>query len=271
MKHLIVIIAGILMLSAFSGKEVYEPVTHHIAKGEQLEFKVNFGIFTVGRANMMVYPETYEIHNRPCYKVDVFGKTTGAVGWLAKVDDNWGAYVDTAALLPHITWRNIAEGKFRKNELVNFDHQADLVKAKVINNKTGRYKEPEIYDAPDNVRDLIGGFLYLRSLDFSRAKYQDTIQLHAFFEDTIYDFRIMYMGRERVKTKVGVINTVKLVPIMPDNKLFAGENSITLWLSDDKNKIPVKAEANMFIGRAGIEIINFDGLNHAVNFDKEKG
>jgi hypothetical protein len=52
---------------------------------------------------------------------------------------------------------------------------------------------------------------------------------------------------------------------MPDNKLFAGENSITTWFSDDKNRIPLKVSANMFIGSAGVELISYKGLRNPVN------
>jgi hypothetical protein len=49
---------------------------------------------------------------------------------------------------------------------------------------------------------------------------------------------------------------------MPDNKLFDGENSITCWLSDDANKIPVKIQAKMFIGHTGLELEAFRGLRN---------
>jgi hypothetical protein len=49
---------------------------------------------------------------------------------------------------------------------------------------------------------------------------------------------------------------------MPPNKLFDGENSITIWFSDDKNFIPLKVSANMFIGSAGVELTAFQGLRN---------
>ena len=263
----IVFIISFLIFTAFvfkndNGADILNP---GIKKGEFLEYKVNFGIFTVGHAQMKIYPEFYDVNNRKCYKIDVFGQTSGAASWLTKVDDNWGAYIDSAALLPHVSWRKLREGRFRKDELVNFNHKNNTIEVKVVDKKTGEFKEPEYYEAPNNVQDIIGGFVYLRSLDYSEFIKNDTIRLHAFFEDTIYDFRIMYKGRETIKTKAGKFKAIKLVPIMPDNKLFAGENSVTMWLSDDKNKILIKAEANMFIGKAGFEITDFENVKHEPN------
>ena len=44
---------------------------------------------------------------------------------------------------------------------------------------------------------------------------------------------------------------------MPENKLFDGENSIKVWLSDDINKVPLKIRANMFVGAVEVDITDF--------------
>lgn len=273
-RNLISSIVFMLMftLTAFNDPEVVYPYypDFSINRGEVLEFKVSYGFIAVGKAQMKVGKNLYPVNERICYKVDINGKTTGAIDWVAKVNDNWGAYVDTAAILPHIAYRNIEEGNYRKKELVKFDHKTDMIEAKSINNKTGEFKEPLYHQAPDNVRDLISGYMLFRGVDFSNFQINDTLKIDAFFEDTVYDFQVLFKGREEVNTKLGKINAIKLVPIMPDNKLFDGENSITTWFSDDLNKIPLKVEANMFIGSAGVELISALGVKHPINFAKIK-
>ncbi|MDN5204644.1 DUF3108 domain-containing protein [Fulvivirgaceae bacterium BMA10] len=272
MKRLITGLVIIIFFSAFAVNDtgIYKDVEHNsFAKGELLQFKVTFGIFTVGKGQMKIHNTSYKINNRNCLRVDVQGKTTGAVSWVAKVDDNWGAYIDSAALVPHISYRKIKENKYRKDELIKFDHATDMIEAKVADKKTGLYKEPEYYKAPDNIFDMIGGYMYLRTIDFNKHNIGDTLTIDAFFEDTVYDFRIMYQGKEVVNTKIGKMNAIKLVPIMPDNKLFDGENSISVWFSDDENRIPLRIEADMFIGTAGIYIIHQEGLLHELNYYKK--
>ena len=51
-------------------------------------------------------------------------------------------------------------------------------------------------------------------------------------------------------------------PVMPDNSIFEGEDAILAWISDDENKIPLKVEAEMFIGHAGIELSDYSGLRN---------
>ncbi|MCX8489897.1 MAG: DUF3108 domain-containing protein, partial [Cyclobacteriaceae bacterium] len=71
-----------------------------------------------------------------------------------------------------------------------------------------------------------------------------------------------YFGKEVVKTDLGKILCHKLIPIMPDNTLFRGENSVTAWISADRNQIPVKVDAKMFVGHAGTEMVGFRGLKN---------
>ncbi len=231
-------------------------------KGEEITYRVNFGIFTVGSASTKVDPKIYSINARPCYKVDAFGTTSGMVSWLTKVDDQWGAYIDTAALVTHVSYRKLKEGRYRKDEITTFDHDKNKAAVKVMDKVTGVYREPKIYDTPDNVRDLVSGFLYLRLIQFDTLQKGDTVVVSGFLEDTAYNLKIIFAGKEVLKTKIGKIPCVKIVPIMPDNKLFDGENSISCWFSDDKNRIPVKIQAKMFIGSTGIEMVGFRGLRN---------
>jgi hypothetical protein len=235
------------------------------ARGEVLHYRMSYGFFNVGKGSTIIHENYHKINGRDCFKVDVYGKTTGVVDWVADVNDQWGAYIDTAALLPHISYRKIREGKYRKDEIVNFDHANKKIEAKVLDQKTGQYKEPKYYDAPPQVRDLIAGFMYMRTQDFSKVKVKDTIVVEGFFEDTLYKMKVLYMGKETVKIKAGKFNAIVLKPVMPRNKLFNGENSITAWFSDDKNRIVLKVNADMFIGSAGVELTSYSGLRNPVN------
>lgn len=234
-------------------------------RGERLEYKLNFAFITVGKAVVKIQETLHRINHRDCYKIDVYGKTSGLIDWIAQVDDHWGAYVDTASIVPHISFRKIKEGKFRKNEIIRFDHITNNIEAKVMDNKTGEWKEPKYWAAPDNIRDILGGYLYIRTIDFEAIPEGDTLTIQGFYEDTLYDLELIYAGKDQVKTKAGKFNAIKLIPVMPDNKLFDGDNSVTIWLSDDANKMPLKVEAEMFIGHAGVELMGYKGLRNPLN------
>ncbi len=267
MRGLIPSLFLITLLTGFIGERqrVYPVVrNNNFGMGEVIEYRVSFGIFTVGHATTKVDKKVFTINSRPCYKIDAFGSTSGLVAWLNKVDDQWGAYVDTAALVTHVSYRKIKEGRFRKDELVTFDHENKKAEVKLMNKKTGVYDEIKYYPVQENVRDIVAGFTYLRVIDYTKYKKGDTLAITGFFEDNSYVLKIIYDGKEKINTDVGKMICRRLIPIVPDNKLFDGENSITVWVSDDENQIPVKIQARMFIGSTGLELVQFRGLRNQV-------
>lgn len=235
--------------------------------GEKLYYKMNYSIFTVGKAEVRIYPVEYTISKTDCYKIDIYGQTAGAAKLVSRVNDNFGAYINKDNLLPLKSWRILEEGKYRLKEYSDFDQVNGEVNVRKINNETGKMEEPKVYEFNEPyMLDLISGFAYLRTLDFTENKIGDTLTFNGFLEDTFYKLKVLYMGKEEVKTKLGKIQAHKLVPIMPDNKLFAGENSITAWIAMDDSKVPLKIEANMFIGKAGVEITGFEGMKYSPKF-----
>src|SRR5690606_33816164 len=98
-------------------------VNNSFTTGEELKYRVHYGFINAGTATMKIDNKIHMINGRPTYKVDVFGKSTGVFDVFTKIRDNWGAYIDTAAILPHRGYRNIEEGKYRKYEVTDFDHK----------------------------------------------------------------------------------------------------------------------------------------------------
>jgi hypothetical protein len=261
----------IMLLTAFSDSrnDVYPYVKNEsFTKGEVLDFKMTYSIFTVGRGSAQIQPKLYKINNRECYKVDIYAKTVGMVDWVTNVNNQYGSYVDTASIVPHLFYRKQREGSYKKDEQTYFDHESKKIKVITADKNTGKWGEPKYYDAPPQVRDLVAGFLYLRTLDLSKVKIKDTVTVAGFFEDQFYKLKIIYAGKDIVKTKAGKIRCIAFKPVMPKNQLFEGENSITAYFSDDKNRIIVKIDAEMFIGSAGVELTGYSGLKNPLNLVK---
>lgn len=253
------LVAGAAIFSAFgqymdSGH--YREVTNtSFKKGEMLEYRVHLGPLSAGEATMSILPDIERKNGRPCYRIDVYGKTTGLADFLYSVKDNWGTYYDTASLIPHRFYRNIQEGRYRKYEIVDFDHLNQEAKVTTLDKQTFKPKEIKTYDIPANIQDLVSGYYYLRTLDFSRLKPNDTLKVKAFFDKELFDFKIVFVRREVLKTKLGKVRSLAFAPVMPKNSIFEGEDAILLWMSDDPNKLPLKVRAKMFlVGSVEVDI-----------------
>lgn len=227
--------------------------------GEHLEYRVHYGLLNAGTAVMKVDKSLYKVNGRSCYQVNVEGRTTGTMDVFMKIRDNWRSYIDTEKLIPQKFYRNIREGSYTKIETTTFDHKNGKVFLEV--NRKGK-ESSGTYDVPKGVQDMVSGYYYLRLLDYGSMKLGDTVTIPAFFEDELYDFRVRFLGREVVDTKLGEIMAVKLVPIMPEQDLFKGEEAIQMFISDDPNHIPLKVRAEMFVGAVELDITEARGLRH---------
>ncbi len=119
---------------------------------------------------------------------------------------------------------------------------------------------------PDNVHDLISGYYFLRTIDFSKLSNGQIIEVPAFYDDTIYNMKVRYRGKDVVKTKQGKVNVLKLNPVLPQNKLFKDEESIRIFVSDDLNKIPVKVEVDLWVGSMVMDLKRNGGLKQPLHF-----
>lgn len=263
MRWSLIVIIALSFLSFTEERKVKQArVSASITTGERLDYRMYLGYFTVGKGSTMTDKRLHIKNDRACFKVDAYMETLGMATWISKVNDNWGAYVDTTELVTQESYRKLHEGKYKLHEVITYNPDSDIAVVNVADKKTGKFGTPKVYSTPDRVRDIVAGFMYLRIIDFSKYKVKDTLTVSGFFEDKSYSFKIIYFGKEVVETEVGKIPCHKLIPIMPDNELFRGENSITAWLSADGNQIPVKVDAKMFIGHAGTELVAFKGLRN---------
>lgn len=262
-NNLIIGITLLIVLSSFiQHQQEYIPINRSFKKGEFLEYKATYGFFTVGRGSWEIQNNNIHIHGRPNYQVDVHGKTSGFIGFVAPVKDHWKSYIDTATLVTHLALRNLVEGKYKKIDITEFNYQDSLIRVKDMDFETNTFKQAEEYEMGDVTRGMISGFMYMRTMDFSKLVIGDTVTFKAFLDDTFYDFQVICYRREVLKTKAGSFKSIVFRPVMPENSIFEGEDAVLAWLSDDDNKIPLKVEAKMFIGHAGIELTSYSGLRN---------
>ena len=249
-----ILVGGMLLSSAV--REGYRSIPNgSFDTGEIIEYKVHYGFMNAAEALMVIDDELHTVNGRPCYKIDVYGKSTGMFDLFLRIRDNWGTYLDTASIIPQKSYRKIEEGKYRKHEVVDFYHMQERVE--VNNFKKGEWKPVEHYEIDRYTQDMVSGYYFLRTVDFDQLEIGEVIEMKGFFDDETYDFEIRFLGREEVKTKLGKIRSLVLSPIMPENSLFDGENSIQVWISDDANKVPLKVKAEMFVGAVEIDILSY--------------
>jgi len=231
-------------------------------RGEVIRYTVHYGLINGGVATVETANTLERVNDRPCYKATVSGRTTGSLDFFLRIRDQWRSYIDTTSILPLRSQRDIAENKYRKKETVYFDHVHDMVEVQDHDKDEPKRTTMKIVD---NSVDMVSGFYYLRTLNFDKMRVGDAVKVPGFLDGENFMLDVVYKGRETVETKAGNFRTHKLVPKLPNNKLFRGENAIAVYFSDDKNKIPVLFVAEMFVGSVKVDMVKYQGLKHPLH------
>ena len=256
---------ALISLMAFYEQASYRELENYsFDVGEKLEYRVHYGLLNAAIATMGISDKVVYRNGRPCFKVNINGRSVGVFDLITRINDNWGTYIDTAAIIPHGFYRILEEGRYRKYEYVDFDHQKMEAITTILDKKTKEPREPIVSSIPQNVQDMVSSYYYIRTIDFSKINEGEIITIDAFFDEECYDFQIRYLGKETVRTSLGKFRAIVLQPLLPKNGLFTGEDAIRVWMSDDANKIPLKIKASMFIGAIEIDIKKIAGARNGV-------
>lgn len=226
--------------------------------GERIEYRVHYGFINAGEAILEIDEDIHTVNQRPCYKIDVFGRTKGFFDMITSVRDNWGTYLDTSAVVSQMFYQTIKEGKYMKKEVIEFDQINNLAVVNRLNKQDSSLIRKDSIDIPLNIQDIVSGYYYMRTFDYDTMETDQIFTVTGFFDDTTYQVQVKFLGRDQLKTKLGVFDSFIISPIMPKNTFFRGKNPIKAWVSDDKFRIPLKVKAELLIGSLEIDIRSYD-------------
>ncbi len=225
-------------------------------EGEWFKFRVHYGLLNAGYASMEV--NEANLNSKNTYHVIGRGWSTGAVHAFFKVRDNYETFIDKNNGLPHRFIRQIDEGGHTRDIQIDFNHH--LNKAYVLDKK---HNTDNTYAVPDNVQDMLSAFYYLRNdLNGKPLVPGQEFKMNMFYGDESHEFKLKFLGKEVIKTKFGKIATLKFRPYVLAGRVFEEKESLTFWVSDDKNKMPVKISAKLAVGSLDASLDEFKGLKH---------
>ena len=226
------------------------------AGGEWFQFRIHYGFINASFASLSL--EETEFNGEPVFHAVGLGRTVGFARWFFKVEDRYESYFKKDLISPVHFIRDIDEGGYTKDVTIDFDksNQIANVHDKKRNTRASFSTKP-------NVQDLISAFYYLRNhFDTTGIKKGDYVSINMFFDNENFKFKLKFLGHETIKSKFGKIKCLKLRPYVQSGRVFRESESLTLWVSNDKNKLPVKVRADLAVGSIDADLHAFKGLKH---------
>ncbi|GGD19988.1 DUF3108 domain-containing protein [Hyunsoonleella pacifica] len=250
-RLLLILIVFVAIQSSFAQQE------SAFGDGEWFKFKMSYsGFLKAGNATLTV--KDSKLDDKDVYHVVGKGWTTGMIKWFFKVKDRYESYFDKHTIMPYKFVRNIDEGGHTKDIVIDFDHENQKAH---VNNK--KHKTQKVIDTKPNIQDMVSTYYYLRnSIDISTLKVGDEFKVDMFFDEENYGFKLQYLGEEIIDTDFGDVKALKFRPYVMAGRVFKEEESLTLWVSKDKNKLPLRIKADLAVGSLRADLEAFKGLKH---------
>jgi len=225
--------------------------------GEWLKFRLHYGFLNASYATLQV--KNAKIDGKSMYHVVGKGRTTGFASMFFKVNDRYESYFDKKEMKPYKFVRKINEGGYTKDIEINFDHKEDKA---VLNDKKNKQKKE--FELQDSIQDLISAFYYLRNNYEPKDLVQgESINLRMLYDDDgVFNFKLKYLGDEVLKTKFGKVKCFKFRPYVQSGRVFKEQESLSLWVSADKNKLPIRIKADLAVGAIKADLDQYNGLKH---------
>lgn len=234
----------------FSNKELPNRPNTAFKAGEILSYRLHYGVMDAGVILMEVKPEVLEVAGRKVYHIVGNGYSKGTFDWFFKVRDRYETFIDKDAMLPWMFVRRVYEGGYTINQDYTFNHYTNKV-------DVGGGEKIEI---PAGTQDMISAFYSARNLDLTNAKEGDIFTINSIVDKEIWPLKIRYVGKEKITCDIGTYNCVKFRPIVQKGRIFKSEDDLNVWLTDDKNHVPLRAQAKLLVGSIKLDITSVKNL-----------
>ena len=91
----------------------------------------------------------------------------------------------------------------------------------------------------------------------------DCDRVDMFFDRENYKFKLKFLGREILSTKFGDVSCLVFRPYVQSGRVFKEKESLTIWVSDDDNKIPLLIKADLAVGSLKATLVEFKKLKNS--------
>jgi hypothetical protein len=243
--------AVLLVLPAAPGAQADRPVPFKV--GETLTFDVSWTSFvTAGTATMSVKERRAMSPGRNAYYLVAEGMPSSMLSKLYSLYYKAESFLDTKTLLPSMATVYSDEGGRKRYKSTTFK-----------GNGTAQYQIKTTSTATSTVKvgataqDPLGVIYVLRALPLKAGL---SVPIPMTDSGKTYTMRVKVFGQESVKTGVGTLPAWKLSLTVTDAAGKAAEDgSMTLWISDDPRKLPLKITAGLSVGSVQLTLAKVTG------------
>lgn len=219
------------------------PDTLPFGPGERLTFSIDYGIINAGWAVMEI-PTTRRYVGVECLDIRTQANSNAFFSKVHKVRDRAQTFFDPESLLPLRFEKHQREGSYEKDLVVRFDRKDTYAE----------YENGDEVIIPPWTQDELSAFYYLRTLPLEVG--QDVfIDNHSNRKN--YPLKVIVHGKESVTVPAGTFDCWVIEPVVREGGIFEAKGTLTIWLTDDDRRMPVKMRTKIVVGAITASLVEF--------------
>jgi hypothetical protein len=195
------------------------------------------------------------------YFVVAEGRTASSFEWFYKVRDTYTCEFDKETMRPIRSSRDIKEGSYRKYSTAEYNFNKNEV---IANTGKSRDDLQAVTIAMDEcTHDVLSIIYYARNLNYADIKQGTLIPANIFMDDDKYNLGFNYSGTEEKKIKkMGKFETIVLRPQLVAGHVFEEDAEMTIWASNDGNRLPLMVESPVSVGSIKAVLKSYENLRY---------
>lgn len=259
---LILVLALFCHFQAF-GQEKRAPA---FGDGEKLTYAVSYkvGFVNTDVAEVIIHTTLQYENGHPFYRIEGTGRVYPFYGWFFDMNDTYVSRLDARTMRPIDLKVEIREGDYRFSSFFKYDWDKMEVTTTSRNHKRPN-SNVNVITLHDNSFDALALFFNLRNMDMTHIKPGTSDVLYMVLEDTVRRIQYKFIGHEtRNIPEIGKFKTLKFTCQIATStgESFKDGSEFSLWISDDKNKIPIYLESPIRIGSVRVRLLEAVNLRH---------
>ena len=231
--------------------------------GERMDFILHYkwGSINTDVGTATVTLDSLTFNGQKAFRCTASGRTKKFFDVFFKVRENFTSWFTREGMRPLKFTRDTYEGGYeaRNTYLYKWDAAEPYIAADVYTSKMGQ-KSLQLPLSPCTY-DLPALFFFARNMDVENVEPGKRYPMTFAIDEEIYNVYFILHGRETIKVKgLGTVNTIRFAAKLLEGEVFKGEEDMTIWVSDDENRLPVYFEAPLRVGVAAGRMSGYGGL-----------
>jgi len=217
--------------------------------GETLDYEISWAFIKAGNARMLVKETKNE------NELEIISRAWHSSSFkMLTVDDTVSTTTTADSLLPKVFTQKIHEGGYKRKAQIVYDFKAKktTVKDTAFNKEIFKHGIDTSITLNGGERCILSAFYLTRTFNLKPG---DTAYFDAISGVKKYKLKVICHRKETINTALGKKNCIVIEPVIQGDGLFKAKGKLTIWLTDDDERLPVLMKSEIAIGSIKASLI----------------